>query len=158
MGVSTDADHEPRTGWTFLTNHARILLMISRDPEVRLRDLADACGLTERAVRAIVADLEHAGYLTRERVGRRNRYRIVPGTPFRHPAEEHFDIGILLRTLAREGPGHRPPSGRGESAGGTPPPREGERAGRRPTAVTPPGAVPAREATGRDRGREGEPP
>ncbi|MEE1782179.1 helix-turn-helix domain-containing protein [Streptomyces sp. SP17BM10] len=111
--MSSNAEREPRTGWTFLTQHARILVMASRDPDVRLRDLAAACGLTERAVRSVVADLERAGYLTHERVGRRNRYRIVPGTPFRHPAEGHLDVDVLLHVLdGRDRAGQdRPASG-----------------------------------------------
>ncbi|MDH6545688.1 winged helix-turn-helix domain-containing protein [Streptomyces sp. SPB4] len=90
---------EPRTSWTFVTNHARILAMIMRDPEIRLRDLADSCELTERAAGAIVRDLENAGYLTRERHGRRNHYKVTPGTLFRHPAEGHHEIANLLHLL-----------------------------------------------------------
>ncbi|WP_405015828.1 winged helix-turn-helix domain-containing protein [Kitasatospora sp. NBC_00070] len=95
-----DDAHEPRTAWTFLTNHARILLLVSQDEEVRLRDLAQACGLTERAVQAIVTDLEGAGYLTRTRHGRRNRYQVTRGTHFRHPAESHHEIAGLLALFA----------------------------------------------------------
>ncbi|MEU3483117.1 helix-turn-helix transcriptional regulator [Streptomyces sp. NPDC033754] len=91
---------EPRTSWTFVTHHARILAMILRDPETRLRDMAEACGLTERAAQAIVTDLENAGYLTRTRHGRRNHYRITPGTHFRHPAEGPHEIADLLNLLA----------------------------------------------------------
>ncbi|WP_371614360.1 helix-turn-helix transcriptional regulator [Streptomyces sp. NBC_00454] len=91
---------EPRTNWTFVTHHARILAMISRDPEMRLRDMAAACGLTERAAQAIVTDLENAGYLTRTRRGRRNHYRVTPNTLFRHPAEGHHEITDLLNMLA----------------------------------------------------------
>ncbi|MFI8293678.1 helix-turn-helix transcriptional regulator [Streptomyces sp. NPDC085614] len=91
-----------RTGdaskWTFLTNHARVLLAISQDPGVRLRDIAATCGVTERTVQAIVADLEEAGYLTRTRAedGRRNHYALVPDAPFRHPAEADHDIAGLI--------------------------------------------------------------
>ncbi|MEU7516093.1 winged helix-turn-helix domain-containing protein [Streptomyces sp. NPDC042898] len=91
---------EPRSSWTFVTHHARILVMILRDPETRLRDMAEACGLTERAAQAIVTDLENAGYLTRTRHGRRNHYRITPGTRFRHPAEGPHEIADLLNLLA----------------------------------------------------------
>ncbi len=94
------SEHEPRTTWTFLTQHARILLMISRDAEVRLRDLAAACGLTERAAQAIVTDLESAGYLTRTRRGRRNHYQVARHTAFRHPAEAGYEIGDLLALFA----------------------------------------------------------
>ncbi|RKT02841.1 MarR family protein [Streptomyces sp. 3211.6] len=91
-----------RPRWTFLTSHARVLLAISRDPGVRLRDVAASCGLTERTVQAIVADLEHDGYLLRDRAadGRRNRYAIVPGGRFRHPAEAGHEITGLLELLA----------------------------------------------------------
>ncbi|MFI8825381.1 helix-turn-helix transcriptional regulator [Streptomyces sp. NPDC053431] len=89
----------PRTSWTFVTHHARILAMILGDPEVRLRDLADSCGLTERAAGAIVGDLENAGYLTRVRHGRRNHYEVTPGTLFRHPAEGHHEVADLLHLL-----------------------------------------------------------
>ncbi|MFI1280095.1 MULTISPECIES: helix-turn-helix transcriptional regulator [unclassified Streptomyces] len=95
---------ESRTSWTFVTHHARILAMIVRDPEMRLRDMATACGLTERAAQAIVADLESAGYLTRTRHGRRNHYRVTPGTLFRHPAEGRHEIADLLRLLVDLGP------------------------------------------------------
>ncbi|MER5641435.1 AsnC family transcriptional regulator [Kitasatospora sp. NPDC002227] len=92
---------QARTGWTFLTNHARALLQISQDTEVRLRDVAEVCGLTERSARAIVADLETAGYLTHSRRGRRNHYQLVGRTQFRHPAEAHQEISGLLGLFAR---------------------------------------------------------
>jgi DNA-binding IclR family transcriptional regulator len=82
--------------WTFLTNHARVLLWIARDPEVRLRDIAAGIGITERAVQIIVADLESAGYLTRTRVGRRNRYTIDASVALRHPSEADHPVGDLL--------------------------------------------------------------
>lgn len=82
--------------WTFLTNHARVLLWIARDPEIRLRDVAAGIGITERAVQIIVADLEAAGYLTRTRVGRRNRYTIDSSVALRHPSEADHPVGDLL--------------------------------------------------------------
>ncbi|MFF5157833.1 helix-turn-helix transcriptional regulator [Streptomyces sp. NPDC000348] len=85
--------------WTFLTNHARVLITLARDPESRLRDVADAIGITERAVQLIVGDLETAGYLTRTRVGRRNRYTIDPTVALRHPAEADHPVGDLLATF-----------------------------------------------------------
>ncbi|MFF0549696.1 MarR family transcriptional regulator [Streptomyces sp. NPDC004311] len=88
-----------RTSWTFVTNHARILAMILRDPETRLRDMAETCRITERAAQAIVTDLETAGYLTRGRNGRRNHYAVTPDTLFRHPAEGHHKIADLLQVL-----------------------------------------------------------
>ncbi|MET7378320.1 MarR family transcriptional regulator [Streptomyces sp. NPDC005526] len=89
------------TQWTFLTNHARVLLHVARDPDVRLRDIANAIGITERAVQLIVADLEAAGYLTRARVGRRNRYTVDPTVALRHPAEADHPVGDLLDAFLR---------------------------------------------------------
>jgi DNA-binding MarR family transcriptional regulator len=88
---------EPARTWTFLTNHAHVLLAIADEPEARLRDIADRVGVTERAVQGIVADLEDGGYIERERVGRRNRYRVVRGGRFRHPAESTHRVDDLLR-------------------------------------------------------------
>ncbi|MGV9269157.1 helix-turn-helix transcriptional regulator [Kitasatospora sp. NPDC003701] len=93
-------EESARTGWTFVTNHARVLAAIARDPGVRLRDVAVEVQLTERAVQAIVTDLEQAGYLTRSRAGRRNRYRIATGTWLRHPAESGLSVAALLDLLA----------------------------------------------------------
>ncbi|GAA3955617.1 MarR family transcriptional regulator [Actinomadura viridis] len=83
-------------GWTFLTNHAHVLLALARDPTARLRDVAAQVGITERAAQAIVADLEKEGYLQHTRVGRRNHYTINPDGPFRHPNEADRRIGDLL--------------------------------------------------------------
>jgi DNA-binding MarR family transcriptional regulator len=88
-----------KPSWTFLTNHARVLILIARDSEARLRDLAAICDVTERTVQAIVADLETAGYLTRERIGRRNRYLVTSGTRFRHTAEANHQIAGLLALI-----------------------------------------------------------
>jgi hypothetical protein len=94
------ADQSAGRRWTFLTNHARVLLKLASDPDARLREVATAAHITERAAQGIVADLERAGYLTRQRVGRRNRYTIHPGGRFRHPAEADRDIGDLLALFA----------------------------------------------------------
>jgi hypothetical protein len=85
--------------WTFLTNHAIVLLCLSVDPGQRLRDVAIEVGITERAVQRIVADLEEAGYLTRTRVGRRNQYEVHADRPMRHPAQRHRQVGDLIRLL-----------------------------------------------------------
>ncbi|MCF3179957.1 winged helix-turn-helix transcriptional regulator [Streptomyces polychromogenes] len=90
----------PRTSWTFVTHHARILAMILKDRDMRLRDMAETCRITERAAQAIVTDLESAGYLTRVRNGRRNLYEVTPGTLFRHPAEGGHEVTDLLHLLA----------------------------------------------------------
>lgn len=86
-------------GWTFLTNHSHVLLCIAEDPDVLLREVAERVGITERAAQRIVAELEDTGYVTRERVGRRNRYQVHPDLPLRHPLEDHLEIGTLLRVL-----------------------------------------------------------
>jgi DNA-binding IclR family transcriptional regulator len=88
------------SAWTFLTNHARVLILIARDPGIRLRDVAAQCDITERTAQAIVADLKDAGYLAHTRHGRRNRYRVVPGTHFRHRNEAGHEISGLLALIA----------------------------------------------------------
>ena len=86
-------------GWTFLTNHSHVLLCIARDPTIRLREVADKVGITERAVQRIVAELEASGYLEHERVGRRNHYRIHADLPLRHPLENHLEVDVILNVL-----------------------------------------------------------
>jgi DNA-binding Lrp family transcriptional regulator len=93
------ADVEP-PGWTFLTNHGHVLVCIARDPEVRISDIADQVGIGERAVQGIVTDLVQGGYVTRTRVGRRNRYAVDPTVPLRHPLERDHEVGELLRAVA----------------------------------------------------------
>ncbi|MDQ4049326.1 MAG: winged helix-turn-helix domain-containing protein [Actinomycetota bacterium] len=90
--------------WSFLTNHAHVLLCVARDPGMRVRDIADCVGITERAVHRIVSDLVEAGYLSRRRVGRRNHYEIDRGLPLRHPLERDHDVGWLLSRLLEERP------------------------------------------------------
>lgn len=86
-------------GWTFLTNHAHVLLCIYRTPEIRLRDVAEAVGITERMVQKIVAELVEAGYLQVQKVGRRNQYTVHAKYRLRHPLEAHHTIGELLELL-----------------------------------------------------------
>ncbi|MEZ6041296.1 MAG: winged helix-turn-helix domain-containing protein [Planctomycetaceae bacterium] len=86
--------------WTFLTNHSHVLILISRKPDVVLRHVATQVGITERAVQRIIADLEEAGILEREKVGRQNHYRILPDRPLRHAIESHRSIGDLLSLMA----------------------------------------------------------
>ncbi len=88
--------------WTFLSNHAHVLLCISRNPDTRLRDIATDVGITERAVQRIVVELEDAGVLERERRGRRNHYHLDGDVPLRHPLEDHRTVGDLLRLLKRK--------------------------------------------------------
>ncbi|MBC9713426.1 MarR family transcriptional regulator [Streptomyces sp. TRM66268-LWL] len=92
---------EAHSGWTFLTNHARVLAAIADDPSARIRDIAAHCRLTERAVQRIIADLESADYLSHTRQGRSNTYRIEEGTPLRHPADAGVTVATLLALLAR---------------------------------------------------------
>jgi hypothetical protein len=108
--TTTDArrsDERPRSSWTFLTNHAHVLVCIAEEPDVRGRDIAAKVGITEHSVQAIVADLVADGYLTRTREGRRNRYEIHPGAPLRHPLEEDHTVGELLASLGRPPPATR---------------------------------------------------
>ena len=106
---STQAEQDHGKPWTLLTSHGRLLLLIAQNPEMRIRDLAESAGITERSVQAIVTDLEEAGYIERERVGRRNIYRLHPEMPFRHPAESGHTVGELLELFA-------PPRTRGTRA------------------------------------------
>ncbi len=94
--------------WTLLTGHGHVLVEITRNPQARIRDIAAVVGLTERAVQAIVADLEAAGYLTRTRNGRRTSYSVDPGKPFRHPAQEGHRVGPFLALLAAPGDAEPP--------------------------------------------------
>ncbi len=96
-----------RTKWTFLTNHAHVLIALTRDPEARVRDLAAAVEITERAVQQILTDLEEAGIVAREREGRRNRYTVNPDAPLRHPNESGgsvHDLLALVKVSARSRP------------------------------------------------------
>ena len=99
----SDSERADSPSWTFLTNHAHVLLCIAADPEVRLRDVATRVGITERAVQRIVTDLEEAGYLQREREGRRNRYTVAREQPLRHPIERHRSVSALI-ALVEEAP------------------------------------------------------
>ena len=85
--------------WRFLSNHTQVLLCLHRDPNARLRDIAQSVGITERAAQRIVADLIESGYVESERVGRRNRYRIRTDIAMRHPAQHGHEIGQLLKLL-----------------------------------------------------------
>src|SRR5215204_2273385 len=86
----------PPRQWTFLSNHAHVLICLALDPDSRLRDVATSVGITERAVQKIVGDLEEAGVILRERSGRRNSYRLDINVPLRHPLEAHRSVGAIL--------------------------------------------------------------
>lgn len=85
--------------WTFLTNHAHVMVALSRDPDLRQRDLSYVVGITPGAVQRILDDLEAGGYLRREKVGRRNHYEIIDRTKLRHPLEGQHTVGELLDML-----------------------------------------------------------
>ena len=88
-------------GWTFFSNHAHVLFCLSADPTMLLRDVATRVGVTERAVLRIVAELEEAGVLQRQREGRRNRYVVIANAPLRHAVEAHCTVGELLAVINR---------------------------------------------------------
>lgn len=86
--------------WTFLTNHAQVLLRLADTPDIRLRDVAEHVGITERATQRILAELVEAGYVKTERVGRRNRYTVDREHAMRHSAQLGHEIGALLEALS----------------------------------------------------------
>jgi uncharacterized membrane protein len=86
--------------WDFLTNHAHVLVCVARDPGARLRDIAAAVGITERAAHRIVTELVDEGYVARERRGRRNHYEVRARQPLPHPLAEEREVGELLELLA----------------------------------------------------------
>ena len=89
--------------WLFLTNHAMVLSYIARHSRTTALELANAIGITERATRKIIADLLEAGYITKKREGRRNRYRINPDLTLRHPSHGETAVGDLLQALGWKG-------------------------------------------------------
>jgi predicted ArsR family transcriptional regulator len=82
--------------WTFLSNHGHVLVCLARDPGARMRDVAETVGITERAVQQIVRDLVQQGYLRKDKIGRRNRYKVVGSAHFRHDLEAHVTLGRFL--------------------------------------------------------------
>jgi DNA-binding MarR family transcriptional regulator len=101
--MSSGNRYQSNHTWRFLSNHTQVLLCIARDPEIRVRDIAQMVGITERAAQRIVADLIEAGYVEREKVGRRNRYHLNVETSMRHAAQADHEIGELLHLLALPG-------------------------------------------------------
>lgn len=105
--LSRDIQHDQQqrfrssgpNGWDFLTNHAHVLMCVAHDPGIRLRDIAAAVGITERAAHRILSQLVAEGYVLRERQGRRNRYQVVAGLPMRHPLVQERRVGELLELL-----------------------------------------------------------
>ncbi|MEM9417992.1 MAG: winged helix-turn-helix domain-containing protein [Planctomycetota bacterium] len=94
---SIEADNHVQ--FTFLSNHSHVLLLLALEPDLRLRDLATQVNITERAVQKIVADLEAAGIVTREKEGRRNHYIIHRDQPLRHPVEAHRTVDDLIKMV-----------------------------------------------------------
>ncbi len=88
--------------WTFLTNHAHVLILLSQDPSLVLREVALKIGITERAVQRIIADLEQDGFIEREKIGRKNHYHILVKRSLRHPIESHRSIGDLIAMIGSE--------------------------------------------------------
>lgn len=94
---------EYRRTWTFLTNHARVLILIAETPNIRLRDVAARIGITERAAQRIVGDLEADGYLSHKKEGRRNHYNLHPDAHLRHPLEHEIEIGQFIEFISSAG-------------------------------------------------------
>ncbi|KAB1140150.1 MarR family transcriptional regulator [Streptomyces luteolifulvus] len=97
-----DGVPQPHMGWTFITNHARVLAAIADNQSARIRDIAAHCRLTERAVQKIISDLEQGGFLSHTREGRSNTYRIEPEKVLRHPAEAGLSVAALLSLLVKD--------------------------------------------------------
>jgi DNA-binding MarR family transcriptional regulator len=98
----SNAESKPALGgWTFLSNHGHVLVCLARDPDARLRDVADQVGITERAVQRIVGELEDGGVLRRIRQGRRNHYEIERASHLRHALEAHATVGSLLDMVTK---------------------------------------------------------
>lgn len=96
---SASPANRPAHRWTFLTNHAHVLVLLKAHPELILREVAARVGITERAVQRIIQDLESAGFIQRQKVGRQNQYQVLTEQPLRHPIEAHRTIGDLLRLI-----------------------------------------------------------
>jgi len=96
------------TQWTFLTNHAHVLLCVAANPDARVREIAQTVGVTERATQRILTELEDAGYLTKARDGRRNRYTLNPEARMRHPMDQEHHIGELVTLLTAQPTEHDP--------------------------------------------------
>ena len=119
--------------WSFLTNHARVLLCIARDPGARLRDIAAGLGITERSAHGIVTDLAEAGYVIRQKDGRRNRYQIQAHLPVPEPGTQEPAVGEVLALFAA--PGRPAPP---QAAGTHPQSRNGQSATRTPAGAPAP--------------------
>lgn len=90
----------PRKNWTFLSNHGHVLVYLSKNPDARVRQIAEEIGITERSTQTILHELEKAGYITKTKDGRRNHYRVNASGKFRHPSEKNKSIGLLLKIFS----------------------------------------------------------
>ena len=99
--LETASSAESSNRWTFLTNHAHVLIVLHGNPDMVLREVALKVGITERGVQRIIQDLEEGGFIRREKVGRKNHYQVLTDKPLRHPIEAHRDIGDLLDLITR---------------------------------------------------------
>src|SRR5512144_2658093 len=97
--VMEEGSQQTVPSWDFLTNHAHVLVCVARDPGIRLRDIATAVGITERAAHRILSELVEAGYVVRKRQGRRNHYQVKTKLPLPHPLAEERAVGDLLDVL-----------------------------------------------------------
>ena len=95
----SDSEPIPPPTWTFLSNHGHVLVCIARDPNMRVREIAQSVGITERAVQRILGELDQAGVIDRTRQGRRTHYEINERLPLRHPIESQHSIGELVRAV-----------------------------------------------------------
>ena len=95
-----DSVSDASTNWTFLTNHSHVLLSIWQQPDIKVREIAQVVGITERAVLRIVSELSAAGFLNIEKSGRENRYTVVTDLPLRPPLEKDHTVGELLEPLS----------------------------------------------------------
>ena len=93
------SEADPARGWTFLSNHAHVLIYLATESNPTLRDIAERVGITERAVLMVLADLEAEGLIERTRVGRRNHYELHLDQPLRHPLESHRTVRQLIRLV-----------------------------------------------------------
>lgn len=93
---------EPRRTWAFVTSHGAMLIEVARTPDATVRDLAERAQLTERQAHRVLSDLVEGGYVERERVGRRNRYRVTEAAPMRHPSFSSHRIGEILDVLRQQ--------------------------------------------------------
>lgn len=140
--------------WTFLTTHARVLLLVAHDPGVRLRDIAASLDITERSAFGIITDLVEAGYVIKEKDGRRNRYHVQAHLPLPEPTARERTVGEVLGLLAGTDAtvtyeSAAADQGRGDLPPGEPPARPATMADR--NRHSPRSAAPGGRRQGRDR-------